>query len=486
MLRRQEQAPDLRLAALDALQANVMVADADLNIRYMDRAVTALLREAEPELRRDLPRFNVDTLVGSNIDVFHKNPTHQRGMLAALSSAHAATIRVGGRIFDLLVQPLTANGARIGFAVEWADSRERLKNLDYAAQIEGLGRSYCVAEFGSDGVVQNANENFLRLTGYGREEILGRHHSALVEPTYRDSPAYAAFWQELRAGKYQLSRYKRITKSGEPVWMEACYNPILDIDGKVTKVVKFATDVTPQVMLVSRLEAMMGDVEGAVRRTNADAEVATAAATETSEAVQSVASNAEQLAGAAAEITQSMARSRQATESAAEQTVAITRTVETLAGAAQAMSGIVGLIRDIASQINLLALNATIEAARAGDAGKGFAVVAGEVKNLAIQAAKATEQISTEIERLQATSAEVAGAVGTIGEAVAVVRDSVAITASAIEEQSAVTRSMSDTMRHAAGLVGTVSGNITGIVDAVAQTSETVGRTREAARALAA
>jgi methyl-accepting chemotaxis protein len=148
------------------------------------------------------------------------------------------------------------------------------------------------------------------------------------------------------------------------------------------------------------------------------------------------------------------------------------------------MNGIVGLIRSIASQINLLALNATIEAARAGEAGKGFAVVASEVKNLAVQAAKATEQISGEIEGIQATSTQVADALGAIREAVTSVRESVALTAAAVEEQSAVTRSMSANMQSAAGAVSTVSASVTEISAAVLQAAQAVAKTKQAARVL--
>jgi methyl-accepting chemotaxis protein len=201
--------------------------------------------------------------------------------------------------------------------------------------------------------------------------------------------------------------------------------------------------------------------------------------------VQSLAAAAEQLAASVQEITQSMARSRTATESAFEQTIAVGKSTELLTAGAQAMNGVVGLIRNIAGQINLLALNATIEAARAGEAGKGFAVVASEVKSLAIQAAKATEQITAEIDRVQATSAEVAGALDAIRAAVTAVREHVTGTASAVEEQRSVTQSISANMQHASNAVSTVSSNVIEISGAVSQVAQAVAKTKEAARVLA-
>ena len=109
--------------ALDALQANVMVADANLNITYMNPAVMELLKEAEADLKKELPQFSVSSLIGSNIDVFHKNPSHQRNMLAALKNRHSATITVGTRVFDLLVTPLKQGAKRSGSWSNWPTPR---------------------------------------------------------------------------------------------------------------------------------------------------------------------------------------------------------------------------------------------------------------------------------------------------------------------------------------------------------------------------
>ena len=477
-----------RLAGLEALRANVMIADNDLNITYMNPAVMALMKEAEADLKRELPRFDAGRLIGCNIDVFHKNPAHQRKMLAALQTPHSATIRVGRRAFDLLVSPLFEGGKRIGFVVEWADAKERLLNLDYAAQIGAIGRSQAVIEFAVDGTIITANEVFLKAMGYRLDEIRGKHHSMFVEPGVRESRDYQTFWEHLRRGEFQAGQYKRIGKGGKEVWIEGAYNPILDASGKVSKVVKFATDVSAQTELLANLKTLIdrnfAEIDGAIGRSTAESQSAAMAAGETSSNVEAVAASAEELAASIAEISQSMAKSRAATENAFDQTVAVETNTGMLANAAQAMNSIVALIKDIASQINLLALNATIESARAGEAGKGFAVVASEVKNLAVQAARATEQISTEIDGIQTTSNPVAGALGAIRDAVTTVRETVTLTASAVEEQSAVTRGMSANMRSASEAVSTVSANITGISSAVRQAADAVAKTKQAAQVL--
>jgi PAS domain S-box-containing protein len=465
-----------------------MIADSKLNIIHMNPSVINLMREVEDDFKKELPSFNVAALIGRNIDVFHKNPDLQRKMLAASEKSYNAAIPIGKRVFDLAVSPIYDRGRKTGFVVEWTDAGERLLNLDYAAKFAAVNKSQAVIEFTVNGDILSANENFLKAMGYDLDEIQGKHHGMFVEPDYRSSLDYAKFWERLRAGEFQAGQYKRIGKHGRQVWIEGAYNPIFDQTGKVSKVVKFATDITAQMDLLANLKTLIdqnfGEIDGAVERSAAEARSASLAADETSSNVQMVAASAEELAASISEISQNMAKSRSATDNAFDRAVAAGQSTEKLTNAAQAMNGIVGLIQNIAGQINLLALNATIEAARAGEAGKGFAVVASEVKNLANQAAKATEQISREIDGVQSTSGEVVTALDTIRDAIGTVREHVTVTASAVEEQSAVTMSMSSNMQSASAAVSTVSTNVKEISSAVHQAAQAVTKTKDAAKVL--
>lgn len=198
-----------------------------------------------------------------------------------------------------------------------------------------------------------------------------------------------------------------------------------------------------------------------------------------------MAAAAEELAASVHEISESMTKSRAATETAFEQAKGAGDFTRRLSDAAGAMGNIVGLIQTIAGQINLLALNATIESARAGEAGRGFAVVAQEVKNLANQAARATEQIAGEIEGVQRVSQEVSNALGAIEGSIETMRRHVVTSASALEEQSAVSRDMSANMQTTSTAVAAVTESVTALAAAVDEVRGQVDSTKEAAQRLA-
>ena len=368
-------------------------------------------------------------------------------------------------------------------------TQQRTEEADRAGQIAAIDKVQAVIAFDLDGTVIEVNDNFLAAMGYTRAEVIGQHHSLFVETGHRDSEAYRAFWAALRNGTFQAAQFRRIGKGGREVWIQASYNPIFDAAGRPYKVVKFATDISEQVRLFANLRTLIdqnfGEIEQAVAHSTKAAALASSAADSTSGNVQTVAAAAEELAASVAEMSQSIVRSQSATDTAYACVQDADAHTKRLADNATAMTSIVGLIQNIAGQINLLALNATIEAARAGEAGRGFAVVASEVKALADQAARATGQINGEIASVQRVSQEVVDALSLIGNSVAVMRETVVATAAAIEEQSAVTRDLAENMQSASGAVTAITGNIGAIVQSVAGVSQAVGTTREAAKVLA-
>jgi methyl-accepting chemotaxis protein len=301
----------------------------------------------------------------------------------------------------------------------------KLKSANSDGQIEAIEKSQAVIEFRMDGTIVSANQNFLDAVGYTLGEIKGRHHSMFVEPSERSSAGYAEFWANLNRGNYQSAEYKRLGKGGREIWIQASYNPILDLNGKPFKVVKYATDTTA--LAIGRMKAVRARA-----------------------LIDSVAAGSEEMSASIQEISQTMVKSRQTTTSAVERVEAADVQAQRLNDAAQAMGGIVELIGNITSQINLLALNATIESARAGEAGRGFAVVASEVKNLATQAKQATDKITAEIEGLNGVSGDVVSALAAIKGAIEEVNEYVGSTAAAVEEQSTVTSDMSINMQRAA------------------------------------
>jgi methyl-accepting chemotaxis protein len=332
----------------------------------------------------------------------------------------------GGRAVFLQASynPVKDGSGRVVSVVKFATdvTPGTLLSADYLGQIEATRRTGAVIEFKLDGTILYANDVFLKSVGYTLPEIVGRHHSMFVEPAEVNAPAYLAFWAALARGESQLGEFKRRRKDGREMWLVATYNAIRDPDGKPSKVVQYATDITSQV------EARSGF----------------------SELISRVAGNVEEMTRSIREISETMGRSQVTAQGAVKQVQAAGETTQRLSTAVQAMDRIVDLIGTITSQINLLALNATIESARAGEAGRGFAVVANEVKSLAQQARTATEDITREINGIRAVSDEVVSSLAEIRGAFEGVMDSVLSTSAAVEQQSAVTEAISSNMKLAA------------------------------------
>lgn len=347
-------------------------------------------------------------------------------------------------------------------------------------------------EFNLDGTIITANENFLNTLGYRLDEIQGQHHRIFVEPAERDGAAYKAFWDSLRRGEYQAAEYKRIGKGGGTVWIQASYNPIHDAEGVLMKVVKFATDVTAQVEdrmrrldLQKSIDTDLGQITESVAATSQRVTSAADASTQASSNMQAVAAGAEELAASVGEI------SRQAADALAISQQAVTQANETssivsgLSTAAQKIGDVVQLINSIAEQTNLLALNATIEAARAGEAGRGFAVVASEVKSLASQTAKATDEISGQVAEVQNTTGGAVAVIEVITQTISRINEISAAIAASVEEQASVTQSISSNMQVAAKGVADITSNMSEIAHVTQSVDVATRKVKDASRALA-
>jgi methyl-accepting chemotaxis protein len=225
-------------AMVESSPVNTILANTELNIVYMNPVSLKTLRGLEQYLP-----VKAEQIVGQSIDIFHKNPAHQRRMLADPKNLpHRATIDVGPEKVDLLVSAIYDNNNNyVGPMVTWEVITEK---LELERQAEAISRAQAVIEFNLDGTIVTANENFLTTMGYRLEELQGRHHGIFVDESFRNSNEYRQFWERLNNGQFQKDEYRRIGKGGKEVWLQAAYNPIFDENGKAVKVIKYATDIT--------------------------------------------------------------------------------------------------------------------------------------------------------------------------------------------------------------------------------------------------
>lgn len=350
----------------------------------------------------------------------------------------------------------------------------KIRNANYEGQIQAIRKSMAVIEFNMDGSIIDANDIFLSVMGYTREEIQGKHHSMFAEPDFAASAEYQAFWDALRRGEFQAAEYKRLGKDGKEVYIQASYNPILDQNDKPFKVVKFATDITTQMKnrlrrakAMEEVNADLTSITGDIASVNEQVTNTASAATQTSGNVQAMASAVEQMSASIQEISAQVSRSTTVANDAVEKSRSSNAAMSELSEAAKRIGDVVDLINDIAAQTNLLALNATIEAARAGEAGKGFAVVASEVKNLASQTAKATEEISKQILGVQESTSASVTAIEAVTGTIEEINEISNSIAAAVEEQSKVTDDISSNMQTASEGVDAIAKAGAEIADAV-------------------
>ncbi|HWU69263.1 MAG TPA: methyl-accepting chemotaxis protein [Stenotrophobium sp.] len=331
----------------------------------------------------------------------------------------------------------------------------KLRASDFEGQLAAIGKAQAVIEFTLDGKIVHANENFLNALGYTLDEVKGQHHGMFVEPAYRASTEYRMFWEKLGRGEYESGQFKRIGKGGKEVWIQASYNPILDMNGKPFKVVKYASDVTAQVRasqalqkaveesqavvmaakngdlteriqtegkdgsikdlcegintIVESMEGLVGRIKVSSDTINTAAREIAAGNTDLSQRTEEQASSLEETASSMEELTSTVKQNAENAKQANQLAIGasdiavkggkvvgeVVTTMSAINESSRKISDIIGVIDGIAFQTNILALNAAVEAARAGEQGRGFAVVAAEVRSLAQRSAGAAKEIKT-------------------------------------------------------------------------------------------
>jgi methyl-accepting chemotaxis protein len=481
---------------LDAIPVNVMTCDPQtLVIDYVNKTSIETLRNLE-----HLLPCKADDLLGQCIDIFHKHPEHQRGILADASNLPwQSNITLGEETLDLQVYPIFGvDGEYQSACLVWNVITEQVR-LDHETKrlltmVDNMPINVMMAD-PEDFTINYVNKTSIDtlsplndLLPCNAEDLLGQ-----CIDIFHKHPEHQ---RALLADPANLPHSARITLGDQFLRLDV--SAIMDENDHyvgpmltwniITDQVKFGESVGNVVSSVSgaaaEMEASAQSVASIAQETSKQSGNIAATAEQTAMNVQSVASATEELSASVDEVGRQIKQSAEIAKSAADQAAETNVQVEGLSNAAQKIGDVVSLINEIASQTNLLALNATIEAARAGEAGKGFAVVATEVKSLAVQTAGATKEIGEQIEEIQTATNGAVSAIQQISATIAEINEISATAADAIDQQISATREIAENIEQASTGTTEVSDSVTGVSQAAQETGNSATQALDAAQEL--
>ena len=435
-------------SAIDGMNTPVMMISRDLVISYVNQAAIELVADNKEMLTRQYPSLLIRNLIGTDLTLLDTELASLKVFLSDLNNLpHQLDIDIGSLRFSLKITAIfDATDNYVGNTIECIDNAALQQPLGSdEAQLIAINKAMAMAIFDMNGIVIEANDNFVQTMGYTQADLIGQHHHLLVDDATMKSDEYAAFWAGLNSGQSDADQYKRIARDGREVWLQASYTPILDHQGLPVSIIMYAIDMTEQkqhqittesvltqtsvVMkalsegdLTQQLEVDYGgrfttlqttinDTVKKVADLVTETQAISASLTERAQAKTDLSSdtahqaaslerplsNMEALAVQNADkANQANAQVRQTYEQAEQGHLTINNAVDVMAdikASGKKVADIIGVIDDIAFQTNLLALNAAVEAARSGKQGRGFAVVASEMRSLAQRSAETVKEI---------------------------------------------------------------------------------------------
>lgn len=357
--------------ALDNSRTNTMIADTDHNIVYLNSAIQDMMSSAEKDIKKDLSGFDSSRLMGANMDVFHKNPSHQRSLINGLKTSYRTEVHVGGRTFDLAASPvLDDEGNRLGTVVEWADRTQEIK---IEREVADLVVAASKGDF-SKSLEDEGKEGFFKTLAQGLNQLMHVTNDGISDVANVLSALARGDLTQRIVKQYEgLFKQLKDDTNSTAEKLEEVITKISEASGSVS------TGANEIAAGNSDLSQRTEEQAASLEETASSMEEMTSAVKQTSENAQ----HANQLANNSVAVAET---GGQVVEKA------VTAMTE-INVASKRIADIIGVIDEIAFQTNLLALNAAVEAARAGEQGRGFAVVAGEVRNLAQRSATAAKEI---------------------------------------------------------------------------------------------